>query len=444
MTNKIIERWGEDFEKVFPESARPSQLSHFQTEELFFFSSTGISVAGAAEALNEQLAERRARKPTASAWITGDMIRAARRRHKEGLRDATDNGRVVSKASIKKMCRKPLSAKSRAENIETEMHGVSKPPWNRTGKQTDRSKALINMVDVEETESKGRGWFATEDIPAGTQLISERPLIKLETPYSPSMEQAVWSAFRRLERDERDRFLSLSHNGKPGHDSETVHSIFENNSYEWDEQAGRIYVGVFLHASLINHNCQPNAVFDIDFVTSIGQLRSIVDIPQGTEVTINYLDDGEWISTSERQRRLLRGWNFECTCAVCSNLEREQRRRELRTLLLRDLAPQGAISSHARPKLLIDDEDFNEESQDLTLSSAFRYIEVLEKEGIVDERKARAHNIAARLLVRAERLEEALEQLCAAQRINFVCFGEGSEFILVQARKIGEVKNMLK
>ena len=50
------------------------------------------------------------------------------------------------------------------------------------------------------------------------------------------------------------------------------------------------------------------------------ELRAIRDIRKGEEVTANYkIDDSLLDDTATRQERLYEGWNFLCSCHLCSS-----------------------------------------------------------------------------------------------------------------------------
>lgn len=67
-------------------------------------------------------------------------------------------------------------------------------------------------------------------------------------------------------------------------------------------------------AARANHSCAPNA--SIVFSGRSLQLRSLDGIPQGTEVTIPYVDTS--FPTLMRQKELSSRWFFTCTCALCA------------------------------------------------------------------------------------------------------------------------------
>lgn len=63
-----------------------------------------------------------------------------------------------------------------------------------------------------------------------------------------------------------------------------------------------------------NHSCVPNA--SIVFSGRSLHLRSLDGIPEGTEVTIPYVDTS--YPASVRQKELSSRWFFTCTCALCA------------------------------------------------------------------------------------------------------------------------------
>ncbi|KAI9662902.1 MAG: hypothetical protein M1821_007949 [Bathelium mastoideum] len=449
MIAKMHERWGRDPIEVLPENGRPEELTHHQIEELYFFSSTGITFAGAKAALMDQISKRRIHDPKAELVVTGNMIRKARQLQPRGSRADPHEHGVVPAAAIKKAAVKTTAARTRTKHV-----AVS-PGGRRGGPQpyqesTDQFDAYI---EIKEAEGKGRGWFAAQDIPQGAQILAEKPLLKVQRPFQPTRELAVENAFNRLSREKKAHFLTLSPSDNL-HGKNRILAIFNANSFAWDADGDDIdgndndgeqqqqRSGLFARTSLLNHDCQPNAIFDVHAGTGIGQVRAMVPIPRGTEVTIRYFDDEDWAPARQRQRHLREGWHFDCACATCSSGERETARARLRELIS-ELAPLRTRSSHVNPELRIDDPEYEEENRETTLRNALEYVDLMNREGITGARIGRAYNIAAKLLVREERVGEGLEYLRAAQWINLHCFGERSSHFQEQAKNIADLEAKL-
>lgn len=73
--------------------------------------------------------------------------------------------------------------------------------------------------------------------------------------------------------------------------------------------------GVYQTISLINHSCLPNSHNNWNVDTDSETIHAINDIKAGDEITISY-DKGGTANT--RQKHLLKGFGFQCSCALCS------------------------------------------------------------------------------------------------------------------------------
>ncbi|KAL9090550.1 MAG: hypothetical protein Q9165_005311 [Trypethelium subeluteriae] len=472
MIAKIRERWHRHPREVIPEHARPKKLSHHQIEELYFLSSTGISFTTAQQAIERQQARHLALTPKAPNIISGQTIRKARQDYtqdqqaersainaggspgatsanvQEDQQPQTSNqGRkeqesIVPAALIKRTAFKSTITRTRTKHVTAS----TKSRWNAFQPYQESTEQFENLVQIKQSEGKGRGWFAAQDIPQGTQIVAERSLLTVEYPDEGTANTAIHKQYSKLDALEKAIYDSLSH--APSQDP--IVSIFNANSFAWDHHhhppshttlssPGVRYAGVFPRASLLNHDCQPNALFDVDAVSGIGQVRAMLNIRAGTEVSIRYDDDERWASGPRRRRALREGWAFACRCETCCSPAREEVRTRLRGLV-GVLLPEVTTSSHTAPELRIDDLEFEEGDREETLRTALEYVRVMSGEGITGTRMARGFNVAARLLVRAGRLEEALEHLRAAQRINVNCFGRDGQHCREQQAKIEEVE----
>ncbi|KFV42546.1 Histone-lysine N-methyltransferase SMYD3, partial [Tyto alba] len=78
-------------------------------------------------------------------------------------------------------------------------------------------------------------------------------------------------------------------------------------------------VGLYPSMSLLNHSCDPNCVIVFEGYQLL--LRSVREIQIGEELTISYIES--LMPTSERQKRLMRQYCFECDCLLCQNQEKD-------------------------------------------------------------------------------------------------------------------------
>ncbi|XP_074899254.1 histone-lysine N-methyltransferase SMYD3 isoform X2 [Buteo buteo] len=78
-------------------------------------------------------------------------------------------------------------------------------------------------------------------------------------------------------------------------------------------------VGLYPSMSLLNHSCDPNCVIVFEGYQLL--LRSVREIQIGEELTISYIES--LMTTSERQKQLMRQYCFECDCLLCQNQEKD-------------------------------------------------------------------------------------------------------------------------
>jgi hypothetical protein len=192
-------------------------------------------------------------------------------------------------------------------------------------------------------ESKGSGYFATKEIPAGQLVLSESPGylidIKLNDRWSLYLmaiadlyenHPQIYQQFEKLVPNEvspLDLFLSKV-------DEKLLKEIVMSNPKlkaisQWDSQRLWLHFEKFsrnafsfhngqsvillFKGTLFNHSCHPNVIYfqkdnQMYFVTNR-------KISQGEELTISYANS--YKKPFQRQGVLLK-YGFICTCSVCS------------------------------------------------------------------------------------------------------------------------------
>jgi hypothetical protein len=83
---------------------------------------------------------------------------------------------------------------------------------------------------------------------------------------------------------------------------------------------GQKYSVLYLDISMINHSCEPNAVFDINAHPLEGIIIAHTAIKQGDEICISYID-GATKTKTERKELLEKAWGFDCKCDKCELCE---------------------------------------------------------------------------------------------------------------------------
>ncbi|PWW74077.1 SET domain-containing protein [Tuber magnatum] len=71
--------------------------------------------------------------------------------------------------------------------------------------------------------------------------------------------------------------------------------------------------GLWIMPSYINHSCWQNSARS--FLGDLLIVRAARDIPEGEEITINYLESE--CSVQKRQKACFSGWGFNCRCTLC-------------------------------------------------------------------------------------------------------------------------------
>lgn len=102
---------------------------------------------------------------------------------------------------------------------------------------------------------------------------------------------------------------------------------------EWEKRQRR--VGLYSLGCKTSHSCKPKC----SFFTGVGdrkELRALVDISEGDELTVDYMDEGDegldgkrlqfvFRPTAERRAELLRHWEFFCLCERCDAFQDDTR-----------------------------------------------------------------------------------------------------------------------
>lgn len=201
------------------------------------------------------------------------------------------------------------------------------------------------MHKIQRVAGKGLGLFATQCIPRGQRILTDKALLSIRFPDGDILQNAS-----RLSQTAHKTLLGLSVNaGK--HSSllrwlesiwssrwsprsvRTNHSIiniFRNNNFD----IGYGIRAVFPTAARINHTCVPNAQGNFNTFLDAFTVHAVHDVPPGEEITVSYLEDQlglrEW-----RQQVLLERYGFVCNCATCDETSYDADARESRRASLR-------------------------------------------------------------------------------------------------------------
>ncbi|KAK1847243.1 lysine methyltransferase [Colletotrichum chrysophilum] len=176
--------------------------------------------------------------------------------------------------------------------------------------------------------SKGRGIFATRQIPAGSLITNEAPIIFLDRNWVEdiSSEEARTSlqalAIEKLPRTTRQTVEELY----IGTFTKALEQKIWTNGYGVSSGPAEVWPGledeldlgmIAVHANIskINHSCRSNAASQWDWVLLAHRLWAVRDIAVGEEITISYFDPIQTLR--ERQRYAKETLGFECACSHC-------------------------------------------------------------------------------------------------------------------------------
>ncbi|KAL8657618.1 MAG: hypothetical protein Q9226_001733 [Calogaya cf. arnoldii] len=193
------------------------------------------------------------------------------------------------------------------------------------GATTDPLDCAIRLD--ENIVNKGKGYRANHRIDPGTLIHAERPLFTVE-------------ATKRINKDDQNRIndavLNLSIGGLrsfrrlaqpfPRRTAYPDKERFLANNFQMrPTEEGRQLLGIFLKASRFNHSCIPNAWWNWNpHYTNPGRapagaltVYAIKIIRANEEIVVNYHNEHAYWSAADRQRELLRDYNFRCDCLAC-------------------------------------------------------------------------------------------------------------------------------
>ncbi|KAL1721268.1 hypothetical protein EV715DRAFT_178572, partial [Schizophyllum commune] len=180
----------------------------------------------------------------------------------------------------------------------------------------------------------GLGMFAQKDLDMGDLILAERPLAVIPAfvlggASKSDPEKLLDQLTALMDPHARSAFFALAdcHPG-PCH----ALGIFKTNGIGLgdalvypDDSSDPTYIGVFNHASRINHSCSPNAVYHFDLQSFCLEVRAIRHLYKREEIFISYSDS--LLRRAKRRQRSLHNYKFRCTCPACANADISDERR---------------------------------------------------------------------------------------------------------------------
>ncbi|KAF1994318.1 SET domain-containing protein [Amniculicola lignicola CBS 123094] len=186
----------------------------------------------------------------------------------------------------------------------------------------DREEDLKHLYEVKDTQDKGKGVFAKQDLAAGDIIMRTSPILFVARSALQDLEakqraKLLDQAVSQLPSTSQNLVLDLarSHGGDP------ITDILKTNAMGTEIVAVG-HLGLIPESARINHACRPNAFYRFNDQTLQFEEFVLVDIPQGQELTHNY--GFSLLPYEQRREAIKENWAFECTCELCSRSAAER------------------------------------------------------------------------------------------------------------------------
>ncbi|KAF2855659.1 SET domain-containing protein [Plenodomus tracheiphilus IPT5] len=175
-------------------------------------------------------------------------------------------------------------------------------------------------LNVQSLPGKGKGLITARPIVKGQTILLDSPRIIASAQFPSHVTHAQGqSLFKRvldqLPVEDRDTVLSLDMS-LGGTD---IENVMKTNAFACQIKDGDVddaYMCLFPSVARINHACKPNAHARFIPRTLLMEIKAVRDIAVGEEISISY---GKIELKSAERKKLYRdGWNFTCTCSLCT------------------------------------------------------------------------------------------------------------------------------
>jgi SET domain len=238
--------------------------------------------------------------------------------------------------------------------------------------------------------------IATRHLPAGTKILTEKPLFTVAMPEMvegqghriTEMISELEQEFSKLSPEQQNEYLDQHDYRFPGETHTRLLSILRSNAYN----TGDNHVGSFPKTARINHSCRPNCGNFWSEKTGQRVIYAESDIKKGDEITVSYIPLLK--SIKERQARL-KQYGFVCDCTACQSTESSKKRVKISDLL--ESLEQKAYSASKK-----------DETNERLIKKAVALVGLIEEEGLTNY-LARAFRLASVFNQRRGNLKVALE-----------------------------------
>ncbi|KAF2829467.1 SET domain-containing protein [Ophiobolus disseminans] len=188
-------------------------------------------------------------------------------------------------------------------------------PFTNSAQHVSEAHLVVRAIP-----GKGFGLTTSQRIPKGSPILLDAPRIIASAAFPAHVQHGQGALLfkRALERlPDADRQVVLSLDKSLG--GSAIEDIMKTNAFACqlhDGGAEDAYMCLFPSVARINHACRPNAHARFIPHTLLMEVKALQDIPAGAEISISYgrVD----LKFSERQKLYKEGWNFTCTCAMCT------------------------------------------------------------------------------------------------------------------------------
>ena len=175
---------------------------------------------------------------------------------------------------------------------------------------------FYNIVD---DTIKGRCCIATQSIKKDTTILVDFPIITIPRVNRKKFIIDTIKSKKNL----LEKILNLA---PVVNDVDINLSNFESyyeiivkkintNSFDFSNNSGKTVL--YYNASFFNHNCEPNLDHYTDNYNDRFVCKTNRNIEAGEELSINYI--GCDFDVINRQKIMLKCWNFNCTCDKCNS-----------------------------------------------------------------------------------------------------------------------------
>ncbi|OIW23875.1 SET domain-containing protein [Coniochaeta ligniaria NRRL 30616] len=183
---------------------------------------------------------------------------------------------------------------------------MANPGVDATSSQVPESP----LFDIKQVPGKGKGLVARIDIPTGTRIFREKPLLIARNMSPHMLQKDLEPKIKALAKDQQRQFLCL-HNNFPG--QYAFAGIVKTNALPCG--SGAMVGAVYPTICLVNHSCMPNSHTNWNEDAGHETIHATRFIKAGEEITIAYDKGG---TSDTRRASLKQSFGFDCDCPVCS------------------------------------------------------------------------------------------------------------------------------